>query len=251
MSPALKNQAVERGCKMTRKFYLVTLLLVPLLMISSVTRAQSNRVFVAAKTGNDSSSCNDVNTPCRTFAGAVTQVSAGGEAIALESGGYGPVTITKAVNVNAPAGIVAFIHPPSRDAITGYSNNGIQFTASGGTLFMRDDDVRMCYWGVIVTSSGSSARAVIRDSNFVNNLVSVYAAQASIVSVTNSVASGNGNRFEAQTPSVANADLTLERVQAVSNGYGVYAYGAGGGTATVRLANSVISRSMPSTMILK
>jgi hypothetical protein len=106
---------------MTRKLHIGRILfaLVPLLAISSGAQATlANRVFVAAKSGNDANACNSVTTPCQTFAGAITQVSAGGEIIALESGGYGPVTINMAVTINAPAGIVAFIHPPSGDAIT-------------------------------------------------------------------------------------------------------------------------------------
>lgn len=37
----------------------------------------------------------------------------------LDSGGYGPVTITQALTIEAPAGVTAFIHPPpGDDAIT-------------------------------------------------------------------------------------------------------------------------------------
>src|ERR1700687_6160544 len=80
--------------------------------------ALANRVFVSARSGNDSNSCNNILTPCQTFAGAVLQLNPGGEAIVLDSGGYGPVTITQAVTIEAPAGVLAFIHPPSGDAMT-------------------------------------------------------------------------------------------------------------------------------------
>ena len=78
----------------------------------------ANRVFVSARSGNDAGACDDVNAPCKTFAGAVTKLNPGGEAIVLDSGGYGPVTITQGVTIEAPAGITAFVHPPSGDAIT-------------------------------------------------------------------------------------------------------------------------------------
>jgi hypothetical protein len=87
-------------------------------LISSALEAQFNRVYAAAKSGNDLSTCNSILTPCQSFAGAVTQVNAGGEVIVLESGGYGVVTISKAVSISAPTGIVAFIHPPSGNAVT-------------------------------------------------------------------------------------------------------------------------------------
>jgi hypothetical protein len=48
-----------------------------------------SRVFVAARSGNDANACNNVATPCQTFAGAIAQVSAGGEIIVVETGVIG------------------------------------------------------------------------------------------------------------------------------------------------------------------
>src|ERR1035438_945957 len=48
----------------------------------------SNRVFVSQRSGNDANACNNILTPCQTFAGAVLQLNPGGEAIVLDSGGY-------------------------------------------------------------------------------------------------------------------------------------------------------------------
>src|ERR1035438_5250112 len=84
---------------------------------SSDAHAQS-RVFVSARSGSDSNTCNNINTPCQTFQGAVNQVAAAGTVIVLDTGGYGPVTIGKALTIDAPPGIVAFIHPPSGDAVS-------------------------------------------------------------------------------------------------------------------------------------
>ena len=47
----------------------------------------ANRVFVSTRSGNNANSCDNVNTPCQTFAGAVLQLNPGGEAIVLDSGG--------------------------------------------------------------------------------------------------------------------------------------------------------------------
>lgn len=79
----------------------------------------ADRVFASARSGNNANSCDDVNTPCRTLAGALTQVVPGGAVIVLDAGGYGPVTITQSVTIEAASGVTAFIHPPSGgDAIT-------------------------------------------------------------------------------------------------------------------------------------
>jgi hypothetical protein len=65
------------------------------------------RVFVSAS-GNDANPCSR-NQPCRTFSKGMTVVDAGGEVIALDSGGYGPFTINKAVSVIAAPGVYAGI----------------------------------------------------------------------------------------------------------------------------------------------
>jgi len=68
-------------------------------------------------TGLDTNPCTR-EQPCRNFAAAITAVAAGGEVVALESAGYGPVTITKSVTIVAPAGVHAAIAPSSGAAIT-------------------------------------------------------------------------------------------------------------------------------------
>lgn len=77
--------------------------------------AQVVRTFVST-TGSDTNLCTRTS-PCRNFDAAITAVSAGGEVVPLDSGGYGPVTITKSVSVISPAGIHASITPTSGNAI--------------------------------------------------------------------------------------------------------------------------------------
>src|SRR5687767_12376798 len=49
--------------------------------------------------GNDANPCSRT-APCKTFAGALAVTSAGGEISVLDPGGFGSVTITKAVTIN-------------------------------------------------------------------------------------------------------------------------------------------------------
>ena len=92
--------------------------LVVCLAATSPALGLANRVFVSARSGNNANACDNVNTPCQTLTGALAQLNPGGEAIVLDSGGYGKVTITQGVTIEAPAGVTAFIHPSSGDAIT-------------------------------------------------------------------------------------------------------------------------------------
>ena len=277
---------------MKRNLYVgrVLLALVPFLTISTEVQATgANRVFAAAKSGNDANACNSVSTPCQTLAGAYSQVAAGGEIIVLESGGYGPVTITGAVTIDAPAGVTAFIHPPSGDAITinagasdnvilrgltlnaganngitansvgyllvehcaitGYGNDGILFGAAGGILVMRDDDERECGTGVLAGSSGAQVSVVIRDNYTAGNGNGILAAPGSFVSVTNSTAATDGNGFYVHTSTAANADMTLDHVQVSGCSYGLRAKTTGAGTATLHFANSVITQNVTGVFV--
>ena len=65
------------------------------------------RVFVASY-GSDSNPCTFLS-PCRNFQQAVNVVDPGGEVTAIDSAGFGPITITKAVTITSPAGVEAGI----------------------------------------------------------------------------------------------------------------------------------------------
>src|SRR4051812_22714536 len=61
------------------------------------------RTFVSGF-GNDANT-GSVASPKRSFAGALTVTDAGGEIVALDSAGYGGVTINKPVSIIAPPGV--------------------------------------------------------------------------------------------------------------------------------------------------
>ena len=68
------------------------------------------RVFVASY-GNDANPCT-FGSPCKTLQVAVNAVDAGGEVTAIDSAGFGPINITKAVTITSPDGVEAGIVPP-------------------------------------------------------------------------------------------------------------------------------------------
>src|SRR5215471_18062583 len=65
------------------------------------------RTFVASY-GNDSNPCT-FGSPCKTFQVAVNAVDAGGEVTAIDSAGFGPISISKAVTITSPDGVEAGI----------------------------------------------------------------------------------------------------------------------------------------------
>src|ERR1700744_1005524 len=84
---------------------------------ASALAAARDRVFVASY-GNDANPCT-FGSPCKTFQGALSQVAPGGEITAIDSAGFGPVTITQAVTITSPNGVEAGIAAnPGGNAIT-------------------------------------------------------------------------------------------------------------------------------------
>src|ERR1700680_2363328 len=79
----------------------------------------AQRAFVSSSgsDANTASGCG-LAAPCRGFASAQTVVSDGGEIVALDAAGYGPITITKNVTITANPGFYAGIAVASGDAVT-------------------------------------------------------------------------------------------------------------------------------------
>lgn len=76
-------------------------------LLAPDTALAVQRTFVATD-GVDNPNCS-LTAPCRSFGAAIAVTTSGGEVVVLNSGGYGKVTITKAVSVLAPSGIYAGI----------------------------------------------------------------------------------------------------------------------------------------------
>ncbi len=64
--------------------------------------AQSTRTWVSG-VGDDANPCSRT-APCKTFAGAISKTAAGGEINCSDSGGFGVLTITKAISIICSAG---------------------------------------------------------------------------------------------------------------------------------------------------
>ena len=122
------------------------------LAIGSSAQAQT-RTWVSG-VGNDANPCSRT-APCKTFAGAISKTSAGGEINVLDPGGFGAVTITKSISIvndGAIGGVLAsfangvVINAGVNDVIVlkgldieGATNglNGIRFLA-GAALHVQD-----------------------------------------------------------------------------------------------------------------
>src|SRR5437868_13649591 len=64
---------------------------------ASMAQAQATRTWVSG-VGDDANPCSRT-APCKTFAGAISKTAAQGEINCLDPGGFGVVTITKAITI--------------------------------------------------------------------------------------------------------------------------------------------------------
>ena len=64
-----------------------------------IASAQATRRTWVSGVGDDANPCSRT-APCKTFAGAISKTTAGGEINCLDPGGFGALTITKAITLD-------------------------------------------------------------------------------------------------------------------------------------------------------
>lgn len=164
------------------------LLIAALVLAASLSfaSAQSAKIFVAS-IGNDANDGGRA-TPKRSFQAAHDAVAAGGEIVALDTAGYGAVSITKSVGIVVPPGVSGFItvagtfasgvtvNAGTTDTVTlrglivegpgsDKGGSGIKVTKVGA-LVVEDTTIQDFQEGVYFTGSVNS-RLVVRGSAFV------------------------------------------------------------------------------------
>ena len=164
--------------------------LVFLLLGTANVFALSPRTAVSIN-GNDANAATGCvpTAPCRTFAVALGQTQVGGELVALDTGGFGPFTVTQTVSIIAAPGAYAaaqqgsgnavLINAPASDVVLrGLTLNGVGTGTYGietqavGTLH-----IESC---VIENFSSTAIRAIasgqyfIKDTLIRNNGFGVY-----------------------------------------------------------------------------
>ena len=171
------------------KFMLRTLTVLFILSVSTIAFGQATRTWVSG-VGDDVNPCSRT-APCKTFAGAISKTAANGEINAIDSGGFGAVTITKNMTIDG-AGVHASILASGtsgviinganlRVTLRNLSINGASTTAGSGVRFLQSGQVTIenCVIfgftgtgsvgrGVSVETTGNSKLA-IRNTELLNN----------------------------------------------------------------------------------
>jgi Right handed beta helix region len=191
------------------------------------------RAFVS-NSGNDANTASGcgIGAPCRSFASAQTVVSDGGEIIALDAAGYGPITVTKNLTITANPGFYAGIAVPSGDGVT-IATAGINVTLRGLNINGTGGSI-----GVSMTNGNRLSIENCVISNFSTSGVNV-AANATVRIVDSLI---RDNAFSGVLLQ-AGATATISGTKLLGNvSSGVYVIGFQPGTlTTAAISDSVAS----------
>jgi hypothetical protein len=188
------------------------------LVLSAIASAASaqQRVFVSVL-GNDMNVCTAAS-PCRSFAHAMTVVIANGEILAIDSGGFGPVTVTQSVSIVAPTGVEASITQGTA------AQNAINITVPGATVVLRG----LSIFGLGTGSDGifiASANFVAVQScniiGFAGNGIEFSLSAPGTLAVSNSTFIANGNGIVTYGSSNDMALFSIDRSRLEKNGFGL------------------------------
>lgn len=244
------------------------------LPLATPASAQATRTWISG-VGDDANPCSRT-APCKTFAGAISKTAAGGEINCLDPGGFGAVTITKAISlicegelngVLASGGNGINISAGPNDVVLlsgfdlqgfGSGVNGVRFNTGAG-LHIRNSVIRgfrgTSGYGVNfqpTTTTGSSL--TLENVTVVDNgnsagvtggiLVQPAASVAANILIANSKIADNnrgGIRIDASAAG-SSVKGSISGSKIVDSQIGVYARSApGGGTVNVTLVDSVVS----------
>lgn len=230
-----------------------------LCLTGSLAFGQATRTWVSG-VGDDANPCSRV-APCKTFAGAISKTAVGGEIDVLDPGGFGAVTITKSISIEA-VGVVAGVLVSGTNGIVvsagatdvvvlrgltleGLGNTGllgVKFLA-GGSLYVEDCTINSFQTGINIAPSSGQSHVFISDTVVRNNssdgILFAPSGSASVsgtlrrVRTENNVSAG----VEADGSYPATADVILEGTTSANNAIGILSKGV---YAKINLSNVAV-----------
>jgi hypothetical protein len=204
--------------------------------------AQRDRVFVASY-GSDSNPCT-FGSPCKTFQQAVSVVAAGGEVTAIDSAGFGPLTINQSVTITSPAGVEAGIAAASGGtAITIAAASADKVVLRGLTL----EGAGVADYGITFSSGWRLEVIGCTVHNFTSDGIFVNASEPMSVLIANTVVSDMGNSGDGiyfYVPTSGASIIAAVDQSIVSySGLGVAVY-AGSGPVELLISDSHIDNNL-------
>lgn len=199
--------------------------------------------------GNDANPCSRT-APCKTFAGAISKTSTGGEISVLDPGGFGAITIGKGITINGTgtlAGILnstgvngVVVSAPATDTViirdvsingAGSGGNGVRYLA-GKTLMIdhcwiygQNNAATSRGIDVSMTAAGNLKvlNTIIENINEDGIHATTTAGQVLVTVANSDIMNCGGDGFEG----VANILLSMENSRVTHNANGIRSTGSG------------------------
>jgi hypothetical protein len=179
------------------------------LLYAAPAQAQATRTWVSG-VGDDANPCSRT-APCKTFAGAISKTAAGGEINCLDSGGFGAVTITKAISIVCE-GVIG--------SILSAGTNGINVNAGPSD--------RVTLRGIEISGAGTGLIGInfIAGQSLLVDNVNIYGITQNGINIT----------------SATNSSLTVKNSVFSDIGGAGIRFGGGGGIVALAIDHMTISR---------
>ena len=172
------------------------------LALAGQVHAQATRTWVSG-VGDDVNPCSRT-APCKTFAGAISKTATGGEIDTLDPGGFGAVTITKAITIASEGtgeagvlvagtnGIIVNAPTGSQVYLRGLQIEGTGTGLSGVLVLGGDVNIDNCVikgfrgspGAGIRTQASAAARVFVANSRILGNLVGILDESTAYTPIT-------------------------------------------------------------------
>jgi len=205
-------------------------------------QAQATRTWVSG-VGDDANPCSRT-APCKTFAGAISKTATGGYINCLDPGGFGAVTITKAITIQCEEetghvlqtggfnGINVNVAAGTNVTLRGLTIEG---AGSGGSAISLNTGGNLHLQEIVITGWTNSGVNIVPNSGTSKVfIIDTYITDTS----TNAGTAG----IRMAPTGGAQANVEGSRVSVENSGNGIVADGTGGGV-TLNVRDSVVSGS--------
>jgi len=218
--------------------------------------AQATRTWVSG-VGDDANPCSRT-APCKTFPGALSKTLAGGEIDALDSAGYGAVTISKSITIDGGAGVASILAQGTNaiivnapNAVVTLRNLQLQGLAQSGDPGLN---------GILVFAAKALHIEHCVIQNFGQNGINITASDGGQVFILDTISRGNlgnglniaattnaelvtvsGSHFLNNTNGVVAGNLTMTTLvgsQATGNSQSGFVVNSSNGTSLLNLVDS-------------
>jgi hypothetical protein len=211
-----------------------------LMALAAPAHAQATRTWVSG-VGDDANPCSRT-APCKTFAGAISKTAPAGEINVLDPGGFGAVTITKAITISSE-----------------FTEAGVLVSGTNGIIVQAGPNDNVILRGLDIEGLGTGINGIrflagnsltvenCNIHNFTSFGIDMEESTVGLLFVTNTRISGNGNQgahtgggILVQPSSGGASFATITNTQVNQNASGIQFNGAGGAIAAL-VGNSTIA----------